>query len=253
MAKKILFVDLFTHYGYGTTLTQKISSSFEADGYIPIILVIDSPDAAQTLRQCIHNKKDFLFSFSVGWGITEASKIGGKYIHQWLEIPHYASFADHSLYKHAFIDFRLKDVLYGFTDETQVNFCKIFFEKGNYAFFPHFSLIDVDESISEVEFDKRGKSLFFSGGADIMERRWSSSISSPLQNKTVCALKEMGIDIEGFIDKQLAPCLFGNKRSIDREGIHRDRCRYKSHKTEARFGGVTWHGTRHRWEWVGST
>lgn len=202
MAEKILFVDLFIHYGFGTTLVQKIAASFEAMGYIPVILVVDSPDAVQTLQQCIHNKKDFLFSFSTGWGITEASKIGGKYIHQWLEIPHYAYFADHPFYKHAFfgVDFRLIDVLYGCTDETQVDFCKIFFEEGNSVFSPHFSLIDVDEPINEDEFAKRGKSIFFSGGAAILGRRWSSNISSPLQNKTVCNLKEMGINIEGFID-----------------------------------------------------
>ena len=200
MARKILFIDLFTHYGYGTTLVQKIAASFETVGYIPVILDVDSPDAAQTLQQCIHNKKDFLFSFSTGSGITEASKIGGKYIHQWLEIPHYASFADHPLYKHAFIDFRLKDVLYGFTDEAQVDFCKAFFEGRNYAFFPHFSLIEVDEPINENEFAKKETSVFFSGGATIMERTWSANISSPLQSKAVCTLKETGVDVEGLID-----------------------------------------------------
>ena len=204
MAKKILFVDLFTHYGYGTTLVQKIAASFEAAGYIPVILDVDSPNAAQTLQQCVRNKKEFLFSFSTGWGITEASKISGKYIHQWLEIPHYASFADHPLYKQEFIDFRLIDTLYGFTDETQVEFCKAFFyKKGNYSVFPHFSLIEVDEPISEDEFAKRGKRVFFSGGATIMERAWSANINSPLQSKAVCSLKQSGIDIEGVIDRLL--------------------------------------------------
>lgn len=203
MAKKILFVDLFTHYGYSTTLIRKLAASFGAAGYIPVILVIDSADAAQTLQQCIHDKKNYLFSFSTGWGITETSKIGGKYIHQWLEVPHYAAFADHPLYKHAFINFRLKDVLYGFSDATQTDFCRFFYKNGNYTSFPHFSLIDVDESPNEIEFDKRGKSVFFSGGVTIMERGWSSNISSPLQNKTVCTLKETGVDIENFIGQYL--------------------------------------------------
>ena len=203
MANKILFVDLFVSYGHGSTLIKKIGKSFETLGYTPVLLEVDSPTAAQTFRQCIQEKQDYLFAFSTGWGITNASKIDGRYLHQWLGVPHFACLVNHPLYKHASIDHGLEDVLYGFSDETQVAFCKFFYKNGNYAFFPHFSLIDVDEPISEVEFDKRGKSLFFSGGADIMERRWSSSISSPLQNKTVCTLKEMWIDIEGFIDKQL--------------------------------------------------
>ena len=204
MEKKILFVDLFTSHGYGTTLVQKIAASFEAAGYIPVILDVESPNAAQILQQCVRNKKEFLFSFSTGWGITEASKIGGKYIHQWLEIPHYASFVDHPLYKQEFIDFRLIDTLYGFTDETQVEFCKAFFyKKGNYSVFPHFSLIEVDEPISEDEFAKKGERVFFSGGATIMERAWSANISSPLQSKAVSSLKKSGIDVEGLIDHLL--------------------------------------------------
>lgn len=201
--KKILFVDLFTHYGYGTTLIRKLAASFEAAGYIPVILVVDSADAAHTLQQCIHDKKNYLFSFSTGWGVTEASKIGGKYIHQWLEVPHYAAFTDHPLYKHAFINFQLKNVLYGFSDATQTDFCKFFYKDGNYTFFPHFSLIDVGEPLSEIEFDKKGKSIFFSGSVTIMERGWSSNIRVPLQNKTVCTLKETGVNIEGFINKYL--------------------------------------------------
>ncbi|MBI3571692.1 MAG: hypothetical protein HY082_11435 [Gammaproteobacteria bacterium] len=270
MANKILLVDLFVSYGHGTTLIKKIGSSFERLGYIPVFLDVNSPTAAQTLRQCIQEKQDYLFSFSTGWGITDASKIDGKYIHQWLEVPHFACLVNHPLYKHAIIDHRLKDVLYGFSDETQVTFCKFFYKNGNYAFFPHFSLVDVDELISEVEFDKRDKSVFFSGGAAIMERGWSSNISSPLQNKTVCALKETGVDIEGLIDhflckeddpppgyhfNQSAPIAsspFGGKRSTDRECIYRNRYRYKSHKTKARLEGIIRHGTRYRRWRVGS-
>lgn len=271
MEKKILFVDLFSSYGFGTTLVRKIAASFEAAGYIPVILDVESPDAAQTLRQCIRNKKEFLFSFSVGWGITEASKVGGKYIHQWLEIPHYASFVDHPLYKQEFIDFRLIDTLYGFTDETQVEFCKAFYyKKGNYSVFPHFSLIEVDEPISEDEFAKRGKQVFFSGGATIMERAWSANISSPLQSKAVCSLKQSGVDIEGLIERfickedypppgyhpgrsaPITPHPLGDERSTDRKCIHRDRCRPKSHKAKARLGSVEWHQARHRGERLGS-
>lgn len=200
MANKILFVDLLVSYGHGTTLIKKIGKSFEALGYTPVYLDVDAPTAAKTLHQCIQERREYLFSFSTGWGITNASKIDGKYIHQWLGVPHFACLVNHPLYKHTTIDHQLKDVLYGFSDETQVDFCKLFYKDGNYAFFPHFSLIDVDESISESEFGKRGKFLFFSGGATIMERTWSANISSPLQSKAVCTLKEIGVDVEGLID-----------------------------------------------------
>lgn len=199
-ARKILFVDLFTYYGQGTVLAKKIARSFEAIGYVPVILDVESPNAAQALRNCIQERKGFLFSFSMGWGISKSSKIEGRYIHEWMDIPHFACFADHPLYKHSFIDFTLKDTVYGFTDRTHATFCEQFYGTGNYIFFPHFSLVDLDQPVTEKEFFSRDKSLFFSGSATIMDRKWTVNLNSISQNKAVSILKEEGVEIENFIN-----------------------------------------------------
>ena len=200
-ARKILFIDLFTYYGYGTTLVKKIARSFEAIGYVPVILDVESPNAMQVLRNCIQERENFLFSFSMGWGISTASKIEGRYIHEWMDIPHFACFADHPLYKHSFIDFTSKNVVYGFTDKTHPMFCEQFYGKGNYTFFAHFSLVDPDQPVTEEEFSRRNKSLFFSGSATIMDRTWATNLSSPSQNKAVSILEEEGVEIINLIDQ----------------------------------------------------
>ena len=185
-----MFVDLFTYYGYGTVLVKKIAKSFEAIGYVPVILDVEAPDAAQILRSCIQERKDFSFSFSTGWGISAASKIEGRYIHEWMNVPHFACFSDHPLYKHSFIDFTLKDVVYGFTDITQAAFCEQFYGGGNYASLAHFALIEPDKRVAEGEFANRYRSLFLSGSATIIDRKWTTNLSSPSQNKVVSLLEE---------------------------------------------------------------
>ena len=197
-AQKVLLLDEKTSYGFNSLLVQVIARCFRQRGYSTEIVDFAAKDIDRKLLDLYPDRASYAFAFSVG---RKMSKVDGKSIHEHFGIPLFVAFVDHPLYKQDYIDFRMDTVVYGFTDPSHVEFAVQVYRGDRYVHFPHFSLLTAEADLSEAEFFRKTKSLFFPATAAIMGRVWSINSTGIEDSAILRSLAEKGAPISDFIKR----------------------------------------------------
>lgn len=199
--KRVLLLDEKTLYGFNSQMIRALARGFNHRGFEPVVIDLAKPDWPVHLHEFHKERSRFALVFSAGRGLV---KIDGRYIHEHFDIPLFLALADHPLYKEHFIDFRVDTVAYGFTDPSQVEFCRSRYGGDRYVHFPHFSMVRPLDDLDESTFRSREKSLFFPASAAIMSRSWSVNIFKPVDSALVRALEERRVPIAEFVENFVA-------------------------------------------------